>query len=543
MNLFKLKFTVFYLLGLFFIGLGYLSILPPYEGFDETAHISSIRQIAFNRTIPIYGDSFIDLKISQYGGPLFYTSGSPPFDAHLTYKKFFENPVLVKNFSNFYSQGYDEENFIPSGQANWQSQHPPLYYLLMSPVVHFTNNLSLLNQIFILRLISYSLALFGVALGLAAVFKNTPNIQTYDSLLGFLIYPIVLPMFFIEFARVGNDSLCIFLAGLVCYELSYNAFSQWSKLQALIIGVTLGLGLLTKAFFWPISVAIIVFYILQLVLNYNKKQLNLKDVLNLLILSSSLLLIGGGWYAYKLVTFGSFTGSDLDVQLNSNGGFLEGLILHFNLFELIRGFIVWFATYSWGGTWSVVRLPSIIQVPALFMAAIIFFSIGKKLIKQPLTDHLWLHFLIFIFFYIGLMWHVFVGMAVGGVATSGGWYLHTIMPWVAIAMGYGFKELLKKRNGDLYAPFIIAYCIFYQIIAIWFSVTLYSGCSTKGADKYFQFNSTLLCLDQIPEIFVNLQILAFPTLAFFSFIFGSIFLAISAKVLIHAKRRCYPTYV
>ena len=48
-------FFMFYLLALLFMGLAYLAILPPFEGFDETAHYSSIRQIADTATIPLYG--------------------------------------------------------------------------------------------------------------------------------------------------------------------------------------------------------------------------------------------------------------------------------------------------------------------------------------------------------------------------------------------------------------------------------------------------------------------------------------------------------
>ena len=46
-----------YFLTLFFVGFGYLAILPAFEGFDENAHYSSIRQIADIGTIPIYGAS------------------------------------------------------------------------------------------------------------------------------------------------------------------------------------------------------------------------------------------------------------------------------------------------------------------------------------------------------------------------------------------------------------------------------------------------------------------------------------------------------
>jgi hypothetical protein len=53
-----------YLLTLFLIGLGYLAILPPFEGFDETAHYSSVRQIADTKTIPSKGRVSLTKKLT-----------------------------------------------------------------------------------------------------------------------------------------------------------------------------------------------------------------------------------------------------------------------------------------------------------------------------------------------------------------------------------------------------------------------------------------------------------------------------------------------
>jgi len=58
------------------IAVGFLAVLPPFEGFDETAHYSSIQQIADTGTIPRYGQSFLSLTVTDYGlhGPLPYSS-------------------------------------------------------------------------------------------------------------------------------------------------------------------------------------------------------------------------------------------------------------------------------------------------------------------------------------------------------------------------------------------------------------------------------------------------------------------------------------
>src|SRR6185369_2248324 len=47
-------------------GAAQLLVLPPFEGFDETAHYSYIREIADTRTIPIFGQSTIAKLVAEY---------------------------------------------------------------------------------------------------------------------------------------------------------------------------------------------------------------------------------------------------------------------------------------------------------------------------------------------------------------------------------------------------------------------------------------------------------------------------------------------
>src|ERR1019366_10533663 len=66
-----------------------------------------------------------------------------------------------------------------------------------------------------------------------------------------MLYPLVLPMFFPEFTRIGNDCLCLFLVGVTAFLLSKWLKDENNKRLSVAIGVVLGLGLLTKAFFIP----------------------------------------------------------------------------------------------------------------------------------------------------------------------------------------------------------------------------------------------------------------------------------------------------
>ena len=84
------------------VGIGYLSILPPFEGFDEYVHYSSVRQVADTGTVPIFGRSFIDQTVVDYAshGPMPWSSGNPPFAGlgPMTYPSFFANPAAVAHY-------------------------------------------------------------------------------------------------------------------------------------------------------------------------------------------------------------------------------------------------------------------------------------------------------------------------------------------------------------------------------------------------------------------------------------------------------------
>jgi hypothetical protein len=238
-NFHTLKKSVLLILsGHLLLGIGYISFLPPWEGFDETAHYSSVQQIADTGTIPRYGSSSLSAEVEDYVkfAPFPY-SGSPPVEDNggYTYKSFFEAPKEKVERGTDYIQNEPNKprNFIQGENINWQAQHPPLYYLILAPIYLLTNKLSWINQLLILRLISYLFAWIALVIGaqtclelLKSKYKSDQNSYLNWMIIGIAIWPVIFPSWFTDMARMGNDSLCALIIALIWMLLIKHKDSQ-----------------------------------------------------------------------------------------------------------------------------------------------------------------------------------------------------------------------------------------------------------------------------------------------------------------------------
>jgi hypothetical protein len=516
------KFLVLLFFSLFFIGLGYISLLPIFEGFDETAHYSRIREIENSASSMFERESYIDQVIIDYIGPMPYSSGSPPYSHENTYDNFFDQENLIDNYREKYINKPLDSQFHPSGEVNWQIQHPPLYYFIVSRLGIVSDKLPLASQFFALRLISYLFVLIGIFFGAKAASnivdrhseKNIANIR-----LGFLIYPLIFPMFFLEFARIGNDSLCILLVGIFAYLMSLWHKDKGRSIISISIGVTLALGLITKALFIPITAAFGIVLVLNVSGN-NTHEIKSKLLKSSFLIFIPLCLIAGSYYLFKYIIVGDPGLGFEAFQLAQRGGLLNGLKEHFDFFTFLRGLIVPFATFFWAGTWSLVRMPLLSYVP-LFLAAAWLIKAYIFLSKEYKVDRL-TTFLIPSFFlmYLGLAWHVMIMMGLNGVATSPGWYFHILMPLIAPLVGIAYSSIIKDAFKAKFFIYILAYSFLFQLSAILFHTALFGAGAFKGDDKSFIFNQNILTIDGISSIYHNLTIVSFPNLSFISFLLG-----------------------
>ncbi|HWA23951.1 MAG TPA: glycosyltransferase family 39 protein [Caulobacterales bacterium] len=315
------------------LGVAHVAFLPPWEGFDETAHYSSVQQIADTGAIPLLGRDRLGADVEAYRGPQHYGAGA------LTYRDFArgEGAAIDAPASRQYR---------PGATKNWQAQHPPLFYALMTPVYHATKHLGWKGHLFSLRLAAWVLAFAGVAVGALGALKLTGNTHVAAVTAGL---PLFSPQFFPEMARLGNDSLCLLLTS-IAWVLSLRLLQTaparaWA---APALGVVLGLGLLTKAFFLPLTIGVVLLLALR-----ERRAPALREAG---IVLGAACLIGGWWYVRNLGLFGTLSGAN---DFNEGPGFnlLAQLAANFSFVRWIKGAAGLALSYLWGGTWSLIRAP------------------------------------------------------------------------------------------------------------------------------------------------------------------------------------------
>jgi hypothetical protein len=131
-----------------------------------------------------------------------------------------------------------------------------------------------------------------------------------------------------------------------------------------------------------------------------------------------------------------------------------------------------------------------------------------------------IYFCIYILFVI--LSQMFVNIAITGVGASGGWYLHILFPWMALAFGMAVYQIYIVKNMKRLFMVLVIYSVLFHAVALWSLMTLYTGCSVKADDKMFLFPNHLFCIDQMSLIVDRLNLLGYGSFGLTMFIFGAI---------------------
>jgi 4-amino-4-deoxy-L-arabinose transferase-like glycosyltransferase len=223
-------------------------LYPPFTGHDEVAHFDYIRTVADEYRVPIIpnleqwrdnwrtpgaeieGD-FLSLDLYRYQRyALDWCCG--PRDDGGRWRE--EPPKAMTLLGDLYPNGWQ-----------YVANHPPLYYLLMTPVYKATSFASLEVQ-------QYALRAAAIPLGMAVVllaFLMMQALAPRDAFLQTTVPTVVAfqPQVSYEGAMVNNDILSIALFTLILYLLVRGIMTGFTLPRSLVLGLVLGLGLLTKA--------------------------------------------------------------------------------------------------------------------------------------------------------------------------------------------------------------------------------------------------------------------------------------------------------
>jgi len=524
-------------LAILLTGIAQLAILPPFEGLDEVGHYSSIRQIAETGTMPMLGQSFIspdaiDYRAhgpSPYDLPISAVPGKTPTNSDIiTYQKFFASPDLQKDFVARYRDGRAPVAYARiTDEFNWEAQHPPLYYLIMAPLMKATDGLPLVSQFFVLRLASFLLAYAGLLIAARATVKYLKNDIAPRLGAGlFLLYPLLVPMFFPEFGRIGNDALCLFLFGLIWSLVLAWRCDDDGDMNEVALGICFGLGLLTKAFFIPLLGG---FCLLATVwIARERKSRKVAPHLQKFGLAVGIaLLIGAWWYIIQYARNGAMSGSLDAVMLAQHGGLVAGLREHFTLTQFITDIGWTIRSWSWFGTESFVTVPLLWQAPVLVLSVALFVFYAGAILRKSYAAPRWMPFWFIGPFLAALVWHILVCEASNFNFTPG-WYLSISAPLFATMMAYGWGAGGKVR---ILFGLLLVYAIGYLTMVFWAQASLFAGCAVKGPDKLYQFPDEAFCTDRYTQIMGNLSVLGWPNMALFAFGGGILCLVLALIIM------------
>ncbi len=477
------------LLAVALAGIAHLAFLPPFEGFDEAAHFSYIQQIADASRIPRAGVGRISADVDAYPGPRPYSSVAP-FDrnAGVTYRNFFAGPLPGP-------LGPVERSYEPGKTLNGEAQHPPLFYLLLVPFYLMGRGWSWPALFLLLRTASWALAFTGFAVGCLATQRQLRSLHTSPALLLLVpAWPFLFPQFFPEMARLGNDSLCLLLAG-VAWALLPRLLDRHRPFDAMIMGIILGLGLLTKAFFLAIGTGICLFFVSAAL-----KRGDWRLVRTAAIAAGLAVALGGAWYVHELLATGSLTGANDVVAAARQGDLGRRMIESFSLHGFLLGIGQIAVSFAWAGSWSYSRFPPIYALPVILLALLPVLAWLRRLARLPIAAAAPL-FLAGPFL-LGLAYFRLTQMARAGEgAGTPGWYLHILAGPLALVLVLGWRWRRVLAALGVYALGFHA--------AVWsMQLSLFSGCAYKaGTDKYTQIDPGGCLI--VPE---RLAVLGYPLL-------------------------------
>ena len=227
----------------------YLSVFPPFEGWDEYQHLAYIVHLDETGAIPVFGETRVSLALrplvlsmphSPWGGEQVKEWGA------LSYADYWSAPAPPAGTGRETSS---------SPRLN-QSQHPPLAYLLALPIWRALRTAHPLEAIYAIRTMNLLLVAAALLLFAGALERLVPAFAPRVAVFALVCLH---PLFFQNVARVANDALALAagLAGISLRALADGrtlrtrgvlaagciAVSVWSKQTGLVLIPVLALGL------------------------------------------------------------------------------------------------------------------------------------------------------------------------------------------------------------------------------------------------------------------------------------------------------------
>ncbi len=216
-----------------------LSVLPPFEGWDEYQHIAYVAHLIEHNSPPVHGEATVPRSLYpalvRYPQPKLAVDQIGAIGA-MEYHAYWER---VR------AGGSTEVRATAPNIPLYQAQHPPLYYQLIAPL--FRGQLGP-DQV------GHAIARarwLGVACGAATLLLfglSLPSLVAAGPLRYLILLAVATqPLLLFNGARVASDPLAVLLGTLAVVMVLEFRIERWRR-HGLILGLALGLAILAKAY-------------------------------------------------------------------------------------------------------------------------------------------------------------------------------------------------------------------------------------------------------------------------------------------------------
>lgn len=496
--------------------LGHILVLPPYEGFDETAHYSYVSFLADEGAIPWIGQASFDRTLTASPAPLPRAySTVPPYEANggLTYQQFYSDQnesgrrLAVEYYWTPPAQPVSFEP-DPSLPGNGAASHPPLYYALLSIPYRLSSDWSPGARLLLLRLVSVGFVVASSVIFWCGVrLFSDPNLRL--RLLAGGLLALHAPTLVFEFGRLGNDSLVTLLFSAVFYLLVRLAQHDLTSTRDFaVLGLILGLGLLTKIYFVAtLAAATLQIAYVALRLAPQTRRLVLRRIALMVAVAA---VVGGWWYGLFWTRYGVLFGTHLTLAYPSPDTVNLGPIEF--AWRCVRMFASATSTFLWSGSWSFLR-PSITEyflcVPFGLLVTLAFVRSWKAHTSQERLA-VTAGAVLLVPIVAGTGYYI-IDAVRHGIASSvvGGYYWFVAWPALAII----FSSLVRQSVYRRVLPVALVPLLALELLGWWKQLLLYAGILAKVGDNKTGVGLVAPSFAVVGDIVGRVGLLSWPLLA------------------------------
>ena len=271
----------------------------PYSGHDEVAHYAYLQIVAEEHRIPVLPELTEWRAIHEAENVYSHDRMPAEFWKYCRRTTIDWSPGCGDYDSAIYAMTLGGKYF-PTGWI-YTANHPPLYYLVMTPIFWLTEGQSIESQLYVLRLAAIPFGLLTVLFAYLTVRTLFPR----DRFLAMMVPAFVAfqPQISYEAAMLNNDVLAITFTSAVILLLTRGLKTRFPIRTVVLIGFCYGLAVLSKN--TSLTTGAIVGFAMILGLGVrNWREWLPKGALAAAVTG----LMIWPWYVYMHRTYGDFTG-------------------------------------------------------------------------------------------------------------------------------------------------------------------------------------------------------------------------------------------